>query len=585
MKQFQIEYKNDKSFLKELEDINKWRVSKPTYATVFHIYSEDVDVEHIKHVCDIIDKEMPDAQYLGCTSNANILGGTLSKAKIILNCTVCEYPTTRAEIVQMPFSIETVKEDVRKVREYCEANSWVKAVEIHATVLGMSMREFCDELSTLRNDIQVFGGGACGPNMDNMMSSVFSKGNEFSRAGVVFLLVGGSDFHTYSTFITGWKPLKRKFKVTKSKGQILYELDGQPAFDIYKRFLNVERNERLVANTLEFPLFMDQNGIDVQRCLWGVGDDDSIVMVADMTGVTDVRFAYGDPATILGSIRRDGQTIADFRPDIIQIFSCASRKAFWGEDNIGDETILFNSVAPASGFYTSGEFLRVNGDVCNFNTTLVLAAMREGEPKNEIVNLYDTKLDNIESDKIPLISRLVSFIDAFTAELEELNNKLKQASITDGLTSLYNRGEIEKRIRSAVEQRTSKEVLSLIMFDIDNFKKINDVYGHKEGDKVIITLSETLRKLVDVNDAYIGRWGGEEFMVLLPGCDINKAVKLAEKIRKEFASISYEAAGPQTVSVGVVQAKDDEDADALYVRVDKALYMAKAGGKNQVVKL
>ncbi|MCH5164116.1 MAG: GGDEF domain-containing protein [Clostridiales bacterium] len=585
MKQFQITYKTDKSFIKELDEINKWRSDNPSYATIFHIYSEDMEEAHIKHVCDIIDEKMPDAQYLGCTSNANILGGAWENAKIIMNCTVCEYPTTQAKIVQMPFSQETLKEDVRRLKEYCEDNPWVKAVEIHATVIGMPIREFCEELSTLRRDIQVFGGGACVPNMDNKESFVFSKGNKFSKASVVFLLAGGSDFHAYSTFISGWRPLKRKFKVTKSQGQILYELDGQPAFDIYKKFLKVDRNAKLVSNTLEFPLFMDHNGIDVQRCLWSVGDDDSIIMVADMTEATDVRFAYGDPQTILSSIRRDGQTIADFRPDIIQIFSCASRKAFWGNENISDETILFNSVAPSSGFYTSGEFLRVNGDVCNFNTTLVLAAMREGEPKKEVVNLYDTKLDNIESDKIPLISRLVSFIDAFTAELEELNAKLKQASITDGLTRLYNRAEIERRIRNAVEQRAPKENLALIMFDIDNFKSINDVYGHKEGDKVIIALSDILIRETSGSFSYLGRWGGEEFMVLLPGQDINEAAKLAEKIRKEFASISYDAAGPQTVSVGVVQAKHGENADALYVRVDKALYKAKANGKNQVVTM
>ena len=585
MKEFQIEYKNDKAFIKELEEINKWRASKPTYATVFHIYSSDMNLDHIRHVCDIIDDKMPDAQYMGCTTNANILGGALSSSHIILNCTVCEYPTTQAKIVQLPFSQETVKDDVRRLREYCLANPWVKAVEIHATVLGMPIREFCEELSTLRSDVQVFGGGSCAPDMEEITSYVFSKGNEISEHSIVFLMVGGEDFHAYSTFISGWKPLKRKFKVTKAQGQLLYELDGQPAFEVYRKFLKVDKGENLVANTLEFPLMMDHNGIDIQRCLWQVNDDDSIMLTADMTGATDVRFAYGDPATILSSIRRDGQKIADFRPDIIQIFSCASRRAFWGDDNISDETILFQSVAPASGFYTSGEFLRINGDVCTFNTTLVLAAMREGEPKNKAVNLYDTKLDNIESEKIPMISRFVSLIDAFTAELEELNAKLKQASITDGLTSLYNRAEIEKKIRSAVNSRDQSEALSLIMFDIDNFKKINDVYGHKEGDKVIIALSATLRKMVNLKGAFTGRWGGEEFMALLPGCDVNAAAKLAEKIRKEFAAISYEIAGPQTVSIGVVQAKHGENADALYVRVDKALYKAKANGKNQVVTL
>ena len=123
------------------------------------------------------------------------------------------------------------------------------------------------------------------------------------------------------------------------------------------------------------------------------------------------------------------------------------------------------------------------------------------------------------------------------------------------------------------------------MLDIDNFKKVNDIYGHKEGDHVIQALSDVLRDItMGVESCFLGRWGGEEFMVLLSDSNAYDAAVLAEDIRLKFASISYETAGCQTVSIGVTQAKD-EDADTLYNRVDKALYMAKAAGKNQVVRL
>lgn len=144
--------------------------------------------------------------------------------------------------------------------------------------------------------------------------------------------------------------------------------------------------------------------------------------------------------------------------------------------------------------------MRVDGDVRNFNITLVLAAMREGEAKNDrIVNIYDARMDNIESEeRIPLIRRFVSCIEATTTELEETNRKLAVSSVTDGLTGLYNRAEIESRIRRTAEERAQQKIpgdLSLIMLDIDNFKKVNDVYGHKEGDNVIIALSDVLRKV------------------------------------------------------------------------------------------
>lgn len=590
MKQFQILYKDDEGFLEKLREIKQWRMSNPSYATIFRIYSEVMDLEYIRHICDCLDDEMPDALYLGCTTNANIMHGALSDAGIILTCTIFEYATTKAQILQFPFLEEDVACDVAALREYCEANAWVQAVEMHATIMDMSMMEFCNEMSQLRANVQVFGGGAFNPDMDDDTAFVFSKGNGFLEHGIVFLLLGGPDFHAYSTFISGWKPLKRKFTVTKADREILYELDGKPAMDVYRRFLNINRNDRFFSNTLEFPLFLQHGDVDILRCPLAVNDDDSLVMSSDMQEEAVVRLAYGDPETILASIREDGQKIADFRPEVIQTFSCAARKAFWGDDNISDETILFNSIAPTTGFYTHGEFLRMRGDMLNFNVTLVLVAMREGDmPKTgEKVNIAQAQIGRDNDEKIPIIRRFVSFIEASTAELEEMNMRLALSSVTDGLTRLYNRAEIERKIRSVLDKRHNQETdnsISLIMLDIDNFKKVNDIYGHKEGDHVIQALSDVLRNTTTgVHSCSMGRWGGEEFMVLLSDSNADDAVVLAEKIRQAFAEVCYEAAGCQTVSIGVTQARD-ENADALYNRVDKALYMAKAAGKNQVVRL
>ena len=590
MKQFQILYKDDEGFIEKLREIKQWRTSHSAYVTIFKIYSEDMELEHIQHICDCLDDEMPDALYLGCTTNANITDGALSDAKIILTCTIFEYETTQAKILQLPFLEENAAKDVAELKKCCDANPWVQAVEMHATIMDMSMMEFCNEMSQLREDIQVFGGGAFNPDMDDDTAAVFSKGNGFLEHGIIFLLLGGTDFHTYSTFISGWKPLKRKFRVTKADREILYELDGNPALDVYRRFLHINRNDRFFSNTLEFPLFLEHGDIDILRCPLAANDDGSLVMSSDVQEDAIVRLAYGDPETILASIREDGQKIADFRPEVIETFSCAARRAFWGDENISDETVLFNSVAPTMGFYTHGEFIRIKGDMLNFNVTLVIVAMREGDmpETGEKVNIARVQIDNDHNEKIPIIRRFVSFIEESTAELEEMNMKLALSSVTDGLTRLYNRAEIERRIRSALYKRDNQGTcnsISLIMLDIDNFKKVNDIYGHKEGDHVIQALSDVLRNtMTGVHSCSLGRWGGEEFMVLLSDSNADEAVVLAEKIRQRFASVSYETAGCQTVSIGVTQAKD-EDADTLYNRVDKALYMAKAAGKNQVVRL
>ncbi len=592
MKQFQLKYEDDAAFLEKLSEINDWAANNPSYVKIFRIYSSDMDEGHVSHVCGLIEQAMPDALYFGCTTNANIEYGVLAASQIIMTCTIFEYETTKARMLQFPFDEGSVREVVDALKRHCEENPWVTSIEMVATIVGMSMKEFCDEMTGLRSGIQVFGGGAFNPDMDDDKAFVFSKGNGQLANGIVFLTLGGEDLHIYSTFISGWKPLKRRFRITKADKEILYELDGKPAFDVYRRFLNINKNDKFFSNTLEFPLFMEHGDIDILRCPLSVNDDDSLVMSSDMDENGIVRLAYGDPETILNSIGKDGQKIADFQPEVIQTFSCAARKAFWGDENISDETALFNKVAPTAGFYTHGEFIRINGDMLNFNVTLVIAAMREGEPvDSKKVNIYTVPMEN--ADKVPIIWRFVSFIEASTTELEEANKRLAQTSITDGLTGLYNRAEIEHRIRHRIEPDDAEaekglehESVSLIMLDIDNFKKVNDIYGHQEGDCVITSLANVLRSVAGhMAHVSMGRWGGEEFMVLLDGNKMSEAMEIAEKIRSEFARISYETAGCQTVSIGVTQARCDENADALYNRVDKALYMAKAAGKNQVVSL
>ncbi len=588
MKQFHVAYHNDTTFLNELEKIRQWRGSHRAYTTVFHIYCEDLNPALIAHICGILDTEMPDDLYLGCISNANILEGSLAKERYLITCTVFEYETTQAALLQYPFREENSREDVQNLIRFCESNPWVGSVEMLATIMGMSMKPFCDEMDRLPAHIQVFGGGACNPDLDNAAAGVFSKGNGFLAQGIVFLLLGGPDFHVHNMFISGWKPLDRRFHITRAVRETLYELDGQPALNIYRKYLNIENNENFVSNTLEFPLFIDHDGIDMLRCPLAVNDDGSLVMASDVEENTSVRLAYGDPETILHTICLDGQKVADFQPQAILTFSCAARRAFWGDANVSKETEPFQKIAPTTGFYTHGEFLRLQGRMLNFNVTLVIAAMREGDaPASEPVRLYKEDLKNLS--KVPILWRFVSFIEASTADLEESNFKLTIAAITDGLTRLNNRTEIERQLSRALEEFNRGDTdgsLSLIMLDIDNFKMVNDIYGHQAGDLVIKTLADILRRtVVAVHSSSTGRWGGEEFMVLLSESGEAEAAEVAEQIRIRFANASFIGIPSQTVSIGVTQAKRGESTDTLCSRVDQALYKAKQEGKNRVVCL
>lgn len=222
------------------------------------------------------------------------------------------------------------------------------------------------------------------------------------------------------------------------------------------------------------------------------------------------------------------------------------------------------------------------------NLTLVIAGMREGEGEQKTA-VIRREAGNNESTT-SMTSRLVNFINTATAEVIGANATLSLMAITDQLTKLYNRGEIQRRITERVGEKKEKpeggDATSFVMLDLDDYKKINDTCGHQEGDQVLMNVSalilETVQKLEAATSA--GRWGGEEFMIMLPGMTEEEAAGFAEGLRREIGELRFEKAGRITASFGVAQAMPGEEPDPLTARVDTALYRAKARGKNTVCR-
>lgn len=168
-------------------------------------------------------------------------------------------------------------------------------------------------------------------------------------------------------------------------------------------------------------------------------------------------------------------------------------------------------------------------------------------------------------------------------KMEELlftqNEMLNEMSRTDFLTNLSNRRNlIEKCEYEIMRYHRTAEPLSVILVDVDNFKKINDQYGHMTGDKVLIQVARIIQDSVRVTDI-VGRFGGEEFMVVLPACDQEGALEVAEKMRKGIQSAIFEKGLRVTISGGVKQYAG-ESIDRLLELVDTNLYLAKQSGKN-----
>ncbi len=167
---------------------------------------------------------------------------------------------------------------------------------------------------------------------------------------------------------------------------------------------------------------------------------------------------------------------------------------------------------------------------------------------------------------------------------EELEEKNREASI-DFLTQVANRASFDRALTDMVNDFYRRNYpFALIMIDIDDFKKINDTYGHQAGDYVLQELARVLKGQLRARDI-IARYGGEEFAIILPGVTFSQAIRVAERLRKSVEKHLFkykEQEIPVTISVGVAMMREGLDETSIVEQADKALYLAKRSGKNQV---
>ncbi|MDA3909607.1 MAG: GGDEF domain-containing protein, partial [Sulfurimonas sp.] len=163
--------------------------------------------------------------------------------------------------------------------------------------------------------------------------------------------------------------------------------------------------------------------------------------------------------------------------------------------------------------------------------------------------------------------------------------KLSNLAFFDALTGIYNRRKFNELLLTEYKRaKRYKRDLCGVFFDIDHFKKINDTYGHDIGDIVLQDLSKLVQSHVRETD-FFARWGGEEFIILLPETNIDKALISAEHIRQDIGENIFTKVGHFTVSIGVTQLKGQEQLRTFLKRLDNALYKAKQEGRNRSIIL
>lgn len=207
--------------------------------------------------------------------------------------------------------------------------------------------------------------------------------------------------------------------------------------------------------------------------------------------------------------------------------------------------------------------------------------------RKRIVSLINRKGElrdfEITLKKIEKQSEYIIVFNDITTYVSE-KNEYEYFAYHDHLTKIYNRQKFDELFLKALENKNRYgDHLSVILIDIDHFKRVNDTHGHLVGDLVLVLLATIVVENLRINDVF-ARWGGEEFIILLPRTDIDSAYRKAEELRQIIEAYADKKLPQITISLGVTEVTDTDNMNSCLQRVDKALFMAKEK-RNDVVKL
>lgn len=591
MKQILVELQPNLPVGQQLESlVNEWKSGSYTSLLV-HIFCGLTDASVAVDVVHAVQADLPDALVVGTMSAGEICEGRLIPQGTLVSAIMTD--SSRIDVLRYDEVKGHESMVGAKLRRTLNGIGDLQAAELLFPGTEMNTHALYEQLSECRRGIQIFGGYSGGHVLNSPQHFLFDA-EGIRRNSVYAVTYAGADLHVNMDKVVGWEPLGLPFTVTRAAGNRLIELDGRPASEAYESFLHIDRTQ--IDNALagyEFPLMTTHEKDEFLRSTIHIDEDGALELHGHVPEESQVYLSYGNPSRIVRQVNARLEALRVFQPQVILLFSCIVRKQFW-RDLVDMEMCPFSELASCAGFHTWGEVLRDahSGEVVEHNVTMLSIAMREGGLAPQEVSPVQVD-DSALRGQASLLSRMASLVTATMQELRAanhdlrvLNQRLLAMAEHDSLTDLYNRGKIERIIHDALDEAArTGDVVSLVMADVDHFKRVNDTYGHDVGDSVLRDMASLLRGAAEEHaGASAGRWGGEEFFLVLPHVKLREACAAAEALRKRTEAHAFADVGNVTISLGVIVADaTTTDRKALFTKVDDALYQAKQSGRNRVV--
>ena len=412
MKLLNYQYTNKTSLSEYIKEQNIQN-SNNTFIQIF--YSQIEDDNLVLDIKNYINELLPNSSIMGTSTAGVIHNNKVKNHEIIISFSVFEKSNTSI-VDYKNLSIEVIVDNIKK--NLIQNNTKLLIVFVNTFTLNANylIKKINEQIPNI-----IIAGGNSGDDFAFEKGLVFSNTND--NTDIVITAIHSDDLKISTNYLLNWQTIGKEMTITKSKENIIYEIDNVNAVQKYKEYLGFDVANNLPESGIEFPLIFKENNVEIARAPIGLGDNGSIIVAGNIEEGTNIKFGFANIGYIeennLKSIENKKHTISE----AVYIYSCSTRKKLLGEF-LDDELELLNNIATTTGFMTYGEFYY--NENCSQNSLLNIATTYITLSENEYSNSIINKEINKKSKHSITLKALTHLVDKTTKDLEISMHYLKQ---------------------------------------------------------------------------------------------------------------------------------------------------------------
>jgi len=501
MKNFNFIYNNPNKLLQDMQD-NYLKDNKKLLVQISTTLTNEQDIQNLINEINQVIKE---AHIIGFSAYSNIMNGDL-QSKTIISFSQFEKTIITPIILEQDFAYELDNKLIGNE----------KLLFLYSTSRNINIENELDIFKKNHRNKKLTITGGMSSNNELLNDTFVFNNNMILKKGMIGAALTNDNLQINMEVSSQWDKIGKEFVVTKSKDNIVYEIDGKNATEALQAILGDNFPKYLPHAGIEFPLM--HTDANFSRTIVNVFPDGSIAFAGNIKENQSFKIGYGNINTLLETDFNiiQGMLNSKLKFESTFVFSCLSRLSFFGK-NINTEIELLKYFDDSYGFFTFGElFTDKQFNYHLYNQSMVILQLSEEKILNYNNNYEISKpvIEDAEAFSSQVLKDIIKVSNKETQfyinKVEKNNKKLKKNIREDSLLSINNRyafiNDLQKKIGK-------KDDFFISIIDINDFKYYNDTYGHFIGDRVLVSISKAIKNKLDKNHT-LYRIGGDEFLII-----------------------------------------------------------------------